>query len=178
MSAPKYSSKYYDSAAAKYEELAKRYTGQNAYRYTTDSANLAHTQAKQAAESEGAAAQNLALNAGYSRARAAREGAAAEAASYRNQYGDSYNSNLSNITNSNNAALQAQANLMQGAQAKDQNRYTSDSNRYGAAMGAVGGLFTGAANALSDENAKDIKDSSDSTEKRRCELLGKLRVVR
>lgn len=174
MSAPKYSSSNYDSAAAKYEQLAKQYTGENAYKYSNVAANQAHEQAKQAAESEGAAAQNLALNAGYSRARAAREGAAARAAAYRNQYANSYGNAISNIQTANANAVNAYQPLVTGAQQKDSNKYQSDSNRYGAAMGAVGGIFTGAANALSDENAKDIRASSD-TEKRRCEILKRLR---
>lgn len=185
MSAPSYSSSNYDAAAAKYEQLAKKYSETDFSINQMTAAEQARSQAKGAAESEGAAAQNLALNAGYSRARAAQEGAAARANSYKNNYSNSYNNAYGAMRDNQNTKmsqmgtrLNAEANLMQGAQAKDQNRYTSDSNRYGAAMGAVGGLFTGAANALSDENAKDIKDSSDATEKRRCELLGKLRVVR
>lgn len=174
MSAPKYSSSNYDSAAAKYEQLAKQYTGENAYKYFNVAANQAHEQAKQAAESEGAAAQNLALNAGYSRARAAREGAAARAAAYRNQYANSYGNAISNIQTANANAVNAYQPLVTGAQQKDSNKYQSDSNRYGAAMGAVGGLFTGAANALSDEDAKNIRASSD-TEARRCEILRRLR---
>ena len=183
MSAPRYSSSSYDSAAKKYEELAKKYMGTDrAVEDTITSSNMATQygtqQAKEAAEAEGLAAQNEALNLGYSRSRAARMGAEARANSFRNNYNSAYqsmNSNLnSNVQNAKNSALQAQGALMSGAQQKDANRYQSDSNRYGAAMGAVGGIFTGAANALSDETKKEIHAKTDC-EKRRAELLARLR---
>ena len=181
MSAPRYDSSNYDSAAAKYEQLAKQYSGADFTVNQMTAAEQARSQAKGAAESEGAAAQNLALNAGYSRARAAQEGAAARANAYKNNYANAYNNAYGAMRDNKNALMQqmgtrlnAESNLMSGAQQKDSNKYQSDSNRYGAAMGAVGGLFTGASNALSDENAKNIRASSD-TEKRRCEILKRLR---
>ena len=57
MSAPKYSSSSYDSAAAKYEQLAKKYTGENAYKYANDASDMANAQAEASAKSAGAAAQ-------------------------------------------------------------------------------------------------------------------------
>lgn len=174
MSAPKYSSSSYDEASKKYEQLARQYSGENAYKYTNIAATKAKSQARGAAESEGAAAQNLARNAGYSRARAAQEGAAARASSYKNNYNNVYNSNLSNIQQANQNALNAQGALLAGAQQKDANKYQSDSNRYGALMGGIGGIFTGASNALSDVTKKDIHEETDS-EKRRAELLARLR---
>lgn len=174
MSAPSYSSSNYDSAAAKYEQLAQKYTGENAYKYSDVASRQATAQAKATAESEGAAAQNLARNAGYSRARAAQEGAAARASAYKNQFANSYQNSYSNINNANTAALQAQGALLNGAMQKDSNRYQSDSNRYGAAMGAVGGLFTGASNALSDGTQKEIYAKTDCN-KRREELLSRLK---
>lgn len=175
MSAPRYSSSNYDAAAKKYTELAEQYTGENAYKYSQVAADQAKTQAKGYAESEGAAAQNLSRNAGYSRAKAAQAGAAARASAYKNAYSNSYNNAYSNINNANTNRLQAQGALLSGAQQKDANKYQSESNRYGAAMGAVGGFFTGAANAIpSDENKKDIIVETD-TDKRRCELIARLR---
>ena len=174
MSAPRYSSSNYDSAAAKYQELANKYTGENAYKYSTVAADQAKTQAKGSSEAEGAAAQNLARNAGYSRARAAQAGAAARASSYKNNYSNSYNNAYNNIQTSNQNALNAQSALLSGAQQNDANKYQSESNRYGAAMGAVGGVFTGAANELSDGTQKEIYAKTDCN-KRRAELLARLR---
>lgn len=174
MSAPKYSSSNYDSAAARYQQLADKYSGENAYKYADTAARQAQVQAKEAAESEGAAAQNLARNAGYSRAKAAQAGAAARASSYKNNYSNSYANTLSNIQTANSNALNAQQALLQGASQKDSNKYQSNSNRYGAAMGAVGGVFTGAANALSDESKKVIYAKTDC-DKRREELLSRLK---
>lgn len=174
MSAPTYSSSNYDTAANKYEQLAKKYTGESAYRYSDVASKQANAQAKATAESEGAAAQNVAKNAGYSRARAALEGAAARAAAYKNQYANSYQNAYNNINGANAAALQAQGALLSGAAQKDANKYQSDSNRYGSAMGAVGGIFTGASNALSDVTKKDIHAQTDS-ERRRSELLARLK---
>lgn len=175
MSAPRYSSSNYDSAAEKYERLAQKYTGENAYRYSDVASRQADSQAKATSESAGASAQNLARNAGYSRARAAREGAAARAAAYKNQYANSYQNAYSNINNANASELQAQGALLNGAMLKDSNNYQSESNRYGAAMGAVGGAFTGMANAIpSDENLKTIYAKTDCN-KRREELLSRLK---
>lgn len=174
MSAPRYTNKNYQQAADEYNRLAHRYTGENAYRYSDIAAEKATSQAKGYAESEGAAAQNLARNAGYSRARAAQEGAAARANAYKNAYSNSYSNASNNINSANNAALQAQGAMLNGALQQDANRYQSESNRYGAAMGAVGGVFTGAANALSDENKKDIVCETNADE-RRAFLLKKLR---
>lgn len=174
MSAPRYKSSNYDSAAEKYSKLANQYTGEQAYKYSDVAAEYARSQAKEAAESEGASAQNLARNAGYSRAKSAQAGAAASAAAYKNNYSNIYNNNLSNIQQANSNALNAQQALLQGAAQKDTNKYQSESNRYGAALGAVGGVFTGAANALSDENKKDIYRETEA-ETRRQELLARLR---
>lgn len=181
MSAPRYSSSNYDSAAAKYEQLAKKYSDTDFSVNQMTAAEQARSQAKGAAESEGAAAQNLALNAGYSRARAAQEGAAARANSYKNNYSDSYNNAYGAMRDNKNALMQqwntrlnTQGALLNGAAQKDSNKYQSDSNRYGAAMGAVGGIFTGAANALSDETMKDITAKTDC-DRRREELLARLR---
>lgn len=183
MSAPRYSSSNYDSAAKKYEELANKYY--NTERATSDTVqanNLAAQygarQAKAASEAEGLSAQNEALNLGYSRSQAAQRGAEARANSFRNNYNSAYanmgNSLNSSIQGAKDSAVQARGSLMSGAQQKDANRYQSESNRYGAAMGAVGGLFTGAANALSDETKKEIHAKTDCN-KRREELLARLR---
>lgn len=181
MSAPKYSSSSYDAAAAKYEQLAKKYSDTDFTVNQMEAANQARSQAKGAAESEGAAAQNLALNAGYSRARAAQEGAAARANSYKNNYSNSYNNAYGAMRDNQNTKmsqmgtrLNAESNLLAGAQQKDANRYQSDSNRYGALMGGIGGVFTGASNALSDETTKEIHAKTDC-DKRREELLARLR---
>lgn len=174
MSAPRYSSSSYDAAATKYQQLAEKYTGTNAYNNTNIASKQAQKNTRGYAENEGAAAQSLSLDAGYSRSRAAKDGAAARASSYQNQYANSYNNSLNNIQNANASALNAQGALLSGAQQKDANKYQSESNRYGAAMGAVGGAFTGMANALSDVTKKDIHEETDS-EKRRAELLARLR---
>lgn len=181
MSAPKYSSSSYDAAAAKYEQLAKKYSDTDFTVNQMEAANQARSQAKGAAESEGAAAQNLALNAGYSRARAAQEGAAARANSYKNNYSNSYNNAYGAMRDNQNTKmsqmgtrLNAESNLLAGAQQKDANRYQSDSNRYGALMGGIGGVFTGASNALSDVSKKDIRAETDC-ERRREEILKRLR---
>lgn len=174
MSAPSYSSSNYDSAAAKYEQLAKKYTGENAYKNTLTASDYAKQQAQGYAESEGAAAQRNALNSGMSKAMAARAGANARANAYKNAYSDSYNSSLNNINTANTNAMQAYSTLLNGAAQKDANKYQSDSNRYGSAMGAVGGLFTGASNALSDGTQKEIYAKTDCN-KRREELLSRLK---
>jgi hypothetical protein len=181
LSAPKYSSSSYDAAAAKYEQLAKKYSDTDFTVNQMAAAEQARSQAKGAAESEGASAQNLALNAGYSRARAAQEGAAARANSYKNNYSNSYNNAYGAMRDNQNTSMSqmgtrrnAESNLLAGAQQKDANRYQSDSNRYGALMGGIGGIFTGASNALSDVNKKDIHAETDC-EKRREEILKRLR---
>ena len=182
MSAPRYSSSNYDAAAAKYEQLAKKYSDTDFSVNQMTAAEQARSQAKGAAESEGAAAQNLALNAGYSRARAAQEGAAARANSYKNNYSNSYSNAYGAMRDNKNALMQqwntrlnTQGALLNGAMQKDSNNYQSESNRYGAAMGAVGGAFTGMANAIpSDENLKTIYAKTDCN-KRREELLSRLK---
>ena len=181
MSAPSYSSNNYDTAAAKYEQLAKKYSETDFSVNQLEAADQARSQAKGAAESEGAAAQNLARNAGYSRARAAQEGAAARANAYKNNYSNSYNNTYGAMRDNKTALMQqwntrlnAQGALLNGAAQKDANKYQSDSNRYGAAMGAVGGVFTGASNALSDGTQKEIYAKTDCN-KRRKELLSRLK---
>lgn len=181
MSAPRYSSDSYDTAADKYEKLAKKYSETDFSVDTNSAARQARTQAKGASELEGVAAQNVAKNAGYTRAKAAQEGAAARSNSYRNQYANSYNNAYSAMRanqdmKANQALnrLNAQSALLSGAQQKDANRYQSESNRFGAAMGGIGGIFTGASNALSDITKKDIHEETDA-EARRAELLARLR---
>lgn len=174
MSAPSYNSSSYDTAAAKYEQLAQKYAGENAYKNTLTASDFAKQQAQGYAESESAVARRNALNSGLSGAMAARAGANARANAYKNAYNDSYNSSLNNINTANQNALQAQGALLNGAMQKDSNKYQSDSNRYGAAMGAVGGLFTGASNALSDGTQKEIHAKTDCN-KRREELLSRLK---
>lgn len=175
MSAPKYKSSSYDNAAAQYQLLLNQYTGANAYHYATDAARRGAEEAQNASEREGAGAMNTALNAGYSRATAAKKAAAARANAYNNQYSQSYDRQYSNIQNANNAKLAGYGQLVSGAQQKDANRYQSDSNRYGAAMGGIGGVFSGVGNMLmSDENTKDIKAETDA-DRRRAELVARLR---
>lgn len=179
MSAPKYSSSNYDSAAAKYQQLADQYAGSDNYtKYAQQAAKTAGAEAQSAATQAGASAKSNALNAGYSRAKAARAGQNATASQFNTSYNSSYNNAYNNAynaaTNAKNAQLNAYGSLLNGAQQKDANKYTSDSNRYGAAMGAVGGVFTGAANALSDGTQKEISAKTD-VQKRRKELLSRLR---
>ena len=182
MSIPKYESLNYDSAASRYAELARQYSGQDVTVNQMEAARQAQSQAKGAAEAEGAAAQNLARNAGYSRARAAMAGATAQSNAYKNAYGNSYNNAYSALRDNKNAQsqqkqnlLNAQTALMSGAQQKDANKYQSDSNRFGAITGAVGGLLSGVANVIpSDAKTKDIKDKTD-VNCRRDELLKRLR---
>lgn len=182
MSVPKYSSSNYDSAANRYTELSKQYSGLDMTVDPMQAAKQAQNQAKGAAEAEGAAAQNLARNAGYSRARAAMAGATAQSNAYKNAYGNSYNNAYSAMQNNKNAQAQQKMNLlnsqqalMQGAAQKDQNKYTSDSNAFGAKMGAIGGLLNGVASVIpSDERTKDIKKKTD-VNARRDELIARLR---
>lgn len=175
MSAPKYKSSSYDNAALQYQILLNKYTGENAYKNTDKASQQALTQAQGASEREGAAAQNLSRNAGYSRARAAQAGAGAKTNAFQNTYSSLYDKNLANINNANNALLSGYGQLVSGAQQKDANRYQSDSNRYGAAMGGIGGVFSGIGNMLmSDTNTKDIKAETDA-DRRRAELVARLR---
>lgn len=175
MSAPRYSSSNYDDAAKKYEKLAAQYTGDSAYNANAElSSQVARKEAQGYAENAAESAQNAALSAGYTRAKAARMGASARANAYKDQYNNSYNTALSNRSQARNEALQAQGALLGGAQQKDANRYQSESNRFGSAMGAVGGIFTGAANALSDETKKNIHAKTDCND-RREKLLARLR---
>lgn len=174
MAAPKYNSSNYDSAAAKYSELQDKYTGENGW-------NSARSQAKESAQEvaeqaggvAGANAQAAARSAGMSRSKSIATGAQMSGNASANAYGNAYNSSLNSALANNQNAVNSQAALMQMQQQKDTNNYNSESNRYGAAMGAVGGVFNGVASALSDENEKEITERTSSD---RCdELLAKLR---
>lgn len=152
MSAPRYSSSNYDSAATKYEELANKYTGLNGLQKATENASMS---AKSASEAAGASATNQALNAGYSRAKAAMKGANASANAFNSNFDQSYQ----RASGMNSARLSAQQNLLNGEQHKDDQKYGSESNRYSSAMGAAqAGVQTAATVAMmmSDEDAKDF----------------------
>ena len=176
MSAPSYSSSNYDAAADKYRELQEKYTGENGWNLATKQATeQAQLQSAQAGQVAGANAQGAARSAGMSRSKAIATGAQASGNTTANIYNSAYNTGLSGSLQNNQNAINSQGTLMGYEQQKDTNKYNSDSNRYGAAMGAVGGVFNGIASALSDENLKCVQDKTDNVEARRQELLARLR---
>ena len=175
MSAPKYSSSNYDAAADKYRQLQDKYSGENGWNLATRQATeQAQKQSAQAGQVAGATAQGAARSAGQSRSKAIVTGAQASGNASANTYGSAYSSGLNSALQNNQNTINSQGTLMGYEQQKDTNKYNSDSNRYGAAMGAVGGVFNGVASALSDEGLKDVTEKTD-VDARRAELLARLK---
>lgn len=156
-----YSSSNYDSAAKKYEELQKKYSGEAGYDLASKEATKAAGQAGQAASTNAAASARAS---GMSKAQAASTGASNGANATLNAYGSAQSQALANNQNTINnegQKLSFEAN-------KDQNRWQSEQNKYNAWLGGIGGLATGIAQGLSDGNAKNIKYSSKNE---RCDEL-------
>lgn len=176
MAAPKYDSSNYDAAANKYRELQDKYSGENGW-------NLAEKQSSESADKVAANAGSIASaeasrsarSAGMTRGQAAAMGASQGAKAAQDAYGNAYSNARSQALQNNQNAINNQDSLMGKEQQKDTNNYNSESNRYGAAMGAVGGVFNGVASALSDESLKCVQDKTDNVEARRQELLARLR---
>lgn len=176
MAAPEYSSSNYDAAATKYRELQNKYTGENGWKLSEDQASeSAGKVAANAGSTASAEASRAARSSGMTRGQAAAMGASQGALAAQNAYGNAYSNAKTQALQNNQNTLSSQDTLIKGGQDKDTNKYNSDSNRYGAAMGAVGGVFNGIANALSDENLKCVQDRTDNVEARRQELLARLR---
>lgn len=156
-----YDSSNYDAAARKYDDLQKKYSGEAGYNLASKQATQASAQAGQAA---GANANSQARSAGMNKAQAASTGASAGANATLNAYGSAQSAALTNNQNTINNEGQK---LQYGMQ-KDQNKWQSEQNKNNAWLGGIGGMATGIANALSDENKKDIKSCSKAD---RCDEL-------
>lgn len=163
----------YVAAANKYNDLADQYTGKKGQE--TASAQ-ARTEASNSSATAAATAKNNALNAGYSRAKAARMGQAEGAKQYNTAYQNGYN----NAVAMNNAAMTAKANDIQTQANIANKKYDVKNQDYNNTMdivdksvGAAGGILSGVAGMMSDENCKEI---TMKTSAERCdELLAKLR---
>lgn len=176
MSAPKYSSSNYDAAATKYKQLQDKYSGENGWNLAESQASKsADTIAANAGSTASSEASRAARSSGMTRGQAAAMGASQGALAAQSAYGNAYTNARSQALQNNQNTINSQGTLMGYEQQKDTNKYNSDSNRYGAAMGAVGGVFNGIASALSDENLKCVQDKTDNVEARRQELLARLR---
>lgn len=174
MAAPSYSTANYDAAANKYKELQEQYTGDAGYKKAdTQAKQTAREQAVNAGSVAGAQANSAARTSGMSRSKSAALASQAAANGTLNSYNNAYNSAMSNALANNQNTVNAQSQLMQTETQKDTNIYNGEANKWGAGMGVVGGIFNGAANALSDKNEKCIKSKTDINS--RCdELIARL----
>lgn len=154
----------YEEAAKKYSELAKAYSGEEGQKKA--SAQAAQ-EAKSSATSAGAGAMNQALNAGYSRAKAARMGQNASA----QQYSKAYDTGYQNAVAMNDKAVNAQGQNMQNVKNIEDTKYQNDA----AIAQGVGNVLAGVAGAISDRNCKDI--SAMTPAGRIAELKARLEAI-
>lgn len=176
MAAPKYNSSNYDAAAEKFTELQDKYTGEAGWQLAEQqSEKSADKIAANAGSIASAEASRAARSAGAVRGQSAIWGANQGALAAQKAYGDAYTNARSQALQNNQNTINSQNNLLQGAQQKDTNQYTSDSNRYNATMGAIGGAALGVAKALSDGTKKCVHEKTYNVETRRQELLARLR---
>ena len=174
MAAPKYSTASYDAAATRYRELQSQYAGDTGYKKAdTQAKQTATDQAVNAGSVAGSQANSAARTAGMSRSKSVALASQAAANGTLQGYNNAYNSAMANSLANNQNTLNSQSQLLQTEQQKDTNKYNSAVNKWGAGMGVAGGVFNGAANALSDETEKNIRSKTDVTS--RCdELLNRL----
>ena len=176
MAAPKYNSSNYDAAADKFTDLQDKYTGEAGWQLAEQqSEKSADKIAANAGSIASAEASRAARAAGAVRGQSAIMGANHGALAAQKTYSDAYTNARGQALQNNQNTMNSQYNLLQGAQQKDTNQYTSDSNRYNATMGAIGGAALGVAKALSDGDSKCIQDRTNDVETRRQELLARLR---
>ena len=167
----KYNSSNYDSAAQKYSELQKQYTGENATQSVNQTAKTVGAEnAAQAGSTAGQSAASAARSAGMSKGQAALTGANIAAGAASNAYQNAYQ-NAANLAQQNNQnALSSQANQVNWGKAKDDTTYQNENAWWGNILSAAGDV---AGAALSDENKKNIYAKTSSE---RCdELIKKLR---
>ena len=166
MGMPQYTSEKFKNAGDKYKALAEKYYGENGL---NKNSKLASETSAESSKGASTVARANALNAGYGRARAAREGANAAAKAYN----DNYNSAYTNAENQNNKMMESYKNFYDNAHQQKVNEYNAGANALAGLIKEIGPVLTSAIG--SDENLKCINNKT--SEERRQELLERLRGI-
>lgn len=182
----------FNAAKAEYEKSQNKYLGENGWNLATKQAEeSASKNSLMAGKNAAATSMSAARSNGMSKAKSVALASANGNKAATDSYGSLYQSGLSNaITNNNNTVnsygnklnavnsnnsnnINAANQLLNGGSEMDKNNYNNSVNKWSAGMGLAGGILSGVASALSDENMKDIHCSS-----RHDELLNKLRGLK